>query len=48
MVLAIVDDLEENVHDLFLDVGPNRHEFAENAVQDRLKVVSLPGVLTVE
>ena len=48
MVLAIVYDLEEDVHDLFLDVGPYRHELTKNAVQNGFQIVPLPRVLAVE
>lgn len=48
MRFSLVDNSEENIHDLFFDVPSEIHELAENAVQDRLQVVSLTGVFAVK
>lgn len=39
---------EEDVIALFSDVGPETQELAVDPVQDGLKVLSLPGILTVK
>ena len=46
--VVLVDDLEEDVHDLALDVGTNGHEFAVDSMEDGLQVVALTGVFAVE
>mmetsp|Transcript_118593 Transcript_118593/g.342948 ORF Transcript_118593/g.342948 Transcript_118593/m.342948 type:complete len:453 (+) Transcript_118593:216-1574(+) len=46
--LAFVDDLEEDVLDRATDKGPQRHELAVDAVEDRFQVVALARVLGVE
>ena len=44
----LLGDLDEEVHDGLADEVPQRHEAAVDAVQQRLEVVALPGVLRVE
>lgn len=48
MRVVVVDHPEQDVHDLFLDVRPERHELAEEAVKDSLEVITLAGVFRVE
>jgi len=48
MRVVVVDHPEQDVHDLFLDVRPERHELAEEAVKDGLEVITLAGVFRVE
>lgn len=39
---------EEDVVDLFADVGPQTQQFPVDAVQDGLQVLPFPGVLAVK
>ena len=43
-----VDDLEQRIHDLLLDLLPQGHVLAVDAMQDGLQVVSLTRVLAIE
>lgn len=42
--VVLVDNFEEEVHDLCFDAGSEAHEFAVDSVQDRLQVVALTRV----
>mmetsp|Transcript_51294 Transcript_51294/g.120285 ORF Transcript_51294/g.120285 Transcript_51294/m.120285 type:complete len:461 (+) Transcript_51294:85-1467(+) len=46
--LRFVDDLEEDVLNSTSDEGSQGHEFAVDAVQDRLQVIPLPWILGIE
>jgi hypothetical protein len=46
MPLGLVDESVEDVGDGLADEGPVAHELAVDAVQDRLEVVPLTGVLS--
>lgn len=48
MRVIVVDHFKQDVHDLFLNVRPKRHELAEKAVKDGLEVITLAGVFRVE
>ena len=46
--IVLVDHLEENVHDLMLDVYSQGHKLAVDAVQNRLQVVALTRIFTIK
>ena len=46
--VILIDNFEKHIHYLWLDIWSQSHEFAVNAVQYGLEVVSLTWVLTVE
>lgn len=46
--VVLIDDFEEHVHDLVFDKFPQCHEFAIDAMQDCLQVVSLTWVFTIK
>jgi hypothetical protein len=46
--VVLVDNLEEDVHDLTLDVGADGHEFSVDSVEDCLQIIALTGVFAVE
>ena len=48
VLLALVDNLEEDVLDRAPDEGPQGHELPVDPVEDRLQVVPLAGVFGVE
>lgn len=46
--IVLVDNFEEHIHDLLLDVLPQGHKLAVNAVKDCLQVVTLARILTIK
>ena len=46
--IVLVDDFEENVHNLTFDVGAHAHELAIDSVQNSFEVVTLTRVLAVK
>ena len=46
--VVLVDHLHENIHDLTFNGNAEGHEFAVDAMEDRLQVVPFARIFTVE
>ena len=48
MWVVLINNLKKHVHDLDLDVLPQDHKFAKDAMKDGFQIVTFSGVLTVK
>ena len=46
--VILINNLEENVHNLRLDIGSHGHELAVHTMQDGFQVVTLSGIFAIE